>query len=252
MDSREAREILALYRPGGLDAADPRMAEALQQAQRDPELAAWLEQQSAANAAIRAKFKEIPVPTGLKHKIIIGQLEQTRVVRLPGTVKILAAAAAIVVLSAIAWFTFNRTQQDHYTFTTYRDRMSRSVQLGVPYMDMRSTNQSEIAAYCQSRGGPADVVLPANLQSLPGEGGAILLFNNQKVAMFCLNGTNSAGKNDLWVFVVDKSVLPDPPPAKPQFLQIANLMTASWTAGGKVFVLAAPGTEKDLQKYLSD
>lgn len=251
MDSREAKEILSLYRPGGTDLGDPKMAEALQLVQRDPELAAWFEQQCAVNAAIRAKFKAIPVPPGLKREIIVGQPDLARVVRLPKAVKILAAAAAIAVVSAIAWFSFNRAQ-DHYTFATYRDRMARKVQRGVPYMDMRSTNQAEIVAFCQSHGGPADIVLPANLQQLPGEGGSVLSFNGQKVTMLCLNAANGAAKNDVWLFIVDKSVLPDPPPNKLEFLQVANLMTASWTEGGKVFVLAAAGTGKDLQKFVSD
>ena len=252
MDSREAKEILLRYRPGGGDAGDPQMAEALQQVHRDPELAAWFEQQNAVHAAIRAKFKEIPVPPGLKREIIIGQAEQARVVRLPGVVKILAAAAAIVVLSTIAWFSFNRPE-NHYTFTTFRDRMTREIQRGVPYMDMQATNQADIIAFCQNHGGPTNVVVPANMAQLPGEGGSVLSFNNQKVTMLCLNATsptNGATKNDLWLFVVDKSVLPDPPPDKPEFLPVADLMTASWTDGGKVFVLAAAGSSKDLQKYL--
>jgi putative hemolysin len=251
MDSREAREILSLHRPGTLDDADPRMAAALEQARRDPELAAWFEQQSAVHSAIRAKLKAIPVPPNLKRDILLGQLEQTRVVRLPVALKFLAAAAALALLAALAWVSFHHPRNP-YDFATFRNRMARRVQRDSSYMDMTSTNQTEILDYCQQQGGPANIALPANLQPLEGEGGSVFPFNNRKVAMLCLNAASDGTKNDLWLFVVDKSVLPDPPPARPQFLQVANLMTASWTEGGKVFVLAAAGTPKDLQKYLPE
>jgi hypothetical protein len=42
MDSRQAREILLLYRPDSTDAADPLVAEALEVAKRDPELSGRL------------------------------------------------------------------------------------------------------------------------------------------------------------------------------------------------------------------
>ena len=45
MNTREAKEILQLYR-GPVDDADPQFREALTHAQRDPELAEWLREQT--------------------------------------------------------------------------------------------------------------------------------------------------------------------------------------------------------------
>lgn len=253
MDSRQAREILALYRPGSTDAADPRMAEALDQVKRDPELAAWFQEHCAVYTALRGKLKAIPVPPGLKRQIIVGRADHARIIPLPGAVKILLAAAAIVLLTTIVWFAFNNVRPSENTFALYRDRMARSVQrTATTYMKMVSTSQADVLAYFRASQRPADFALSKTLQQLPAEGGSAFTWQNHPVEMLCLNaGTDAAGnRNDLWVFVIDKNVMPDAPGATTQFRQVGNLMTASWSAGDKVYVLAGRGTDEDLKKYL--
>jgi hypothetical protein len=252
MDSRQAKEILALYRPGSIDAADPLMAEALDQARRDPELAAWFQEHCAVYTAIRGKLKSIPVPPGLKRTIIVERVEHGRVIPLPGAAKILLSAAAIFVLTAVVWFLFNAPPSQD-TFSRFRDRMARSVQRSTaPYMKMRSTNQLDIREYFRASNRPADFPLPQNLQQLPGEGGSVLTWNNHPVEMLCLNaGQDAAGRtNNLWVFVMSKSAVPDAPATGPQIVQVGRLMTASWTLGDNVYVLAGRGNGDDLKKYL--
>jgi hypothetical protein len=252
VDSRQAREILALYRPGSADAADPQMAEALDQVKRDPELATWFQEHCAVYTAIRAKLKAVPVPPGLKRQIIVGRADHARIIPLPGPAKILLAAAAVVLLTTLVWFTFN-TRPSENTFARYRDRMARSVQRASnQYMKMYSTNQTDVLAYFAANQRPANFALPKNLQQLPAEGGSAITWNNHPVEMLCLNaGTDASGHpNDLWVFVMDKNVVPDAPGAGAQFSQVGNLMTASWSAGDKIYVLAARGSTEDLKKYL--
>jgi hypothetical protein len=72
----EAKNILLLYRPGTADAEDPQIAAALALAKRDPELARWLEEHCARQEALRAKFRQITVPAGLKEQIISEQAAQ--------------------------------------------------------------------------------------------------------------------------------------------------------------------------------
>lgn len=251
MDSRQAREILVLYRPGTTDAADPRMAEALEQVKRDPELTAWFEEHCAVYAAIRGKLKEIPVPANLKRTIIIGRAEHARLIPLPGSAKILLAAAAIVLLTTVCWFVF-KVPRSPYTFARYRDRMARSVQRSTTaYMKMHSTNQADILQYFRASNVPADFPIPRSLEALPGEGGSVLSWDTHPVEMLCLNGGLDATghTNNLWLFVMDKSSVPDAPGNAPQYLQVGNLMTVSWTAGDKIYLLAGRGTEDELSHY---
>ena len=252
MDSLQARQILALYRPDTTDAADPLMAEALDQVKRDPDLAAWFDQHCAVHRAIRARLKSVPVPANLKREIIVARADHPRIthlgriIPLPPAAKILLAAAAVVVITAIAWFQFNSRPAEN-TFARYADRVVRSVQrAGAPYMQMYATNQSDVLTYFKSKDRPADFSLSDSLKQLPAAGGSAITWNNHPVEMLCLKG--NAG--NLWVFVMDKNVLPDAPGSKTQFRKIGNLMTASWSSGDKVYLLAAAGTDEDLKKYL--
>src|SRR5262245_31511689 len=103
MDSRQAREILLLYRPGTTDAADPQIAEALEFAKNDAELSAWFEQHCAVYSAIHNKFKGIAIPRDLKRKIIVERPPEPRMVQMPGVMKWLAAAAAVIILGIVSW-----------------------------------------------------------------------------------------------------------------------------------------------------
>jgi hypothetical protein len=69
MDNIAAKRILSLYREG-VDDDDPRFAEALDQAECDPELGEWLRQQQENYGSIRAKLRRIEPPAGLREKIL--------------------------------------------------------------------------------------------------------------------------------------------------------------------------------------
>src|SRR5215469_7832190 len=70
MTDNQAKEILKLYRPGTADAEDASFAEALALCERNPELKNWFTQHCALYSALRAKFKQIPVPEGLREQIV--------------------------------------------------------------------------------------------------------------------------------------------------------------------------------------
>jgi len=69
MNTREAKEILLLYR-GPIDDSDPQFHAALDWAKGDPELGQWLQEQTKCYDAIRAKLRGIEPPVGLSEKIV--------------------------------------------------------------------------------------------------------------------------------------------------------------------------------------
>jgi hypothetical protein len=69
MNTREAKEILLLYR-GAIDDADPQFHAALDYAKSDPELNQWLRQQTECYDTIRGKLRTIKPPLGLSEKIV--------------------------------------------------------------------------------------------------------------------------------------------------------------------------------------
>jgi hypothetical protein len=69
MNTREAKEILLLYR-GIIDDSDPQFRAALDYAKTDPELGQWLREQTECYDTIRAKLRTIEPPLGLSEKIV--------------------------------------------------------------------------------------------------------------------------------------------------------------------------------------
>jgi hypothetical protein len=69
MNTREAKEILLLYR-GPIDDSDPQFRAALAFAKSDPGLGQWLREQTKCYDTIRAKLRGIEPPRGLSEKIV--------------------------------------------------------------------------------------------------------------------------------------------------------------------------------------
>lgn len=103
MNNQEAKFILGAYRPDGRDATDPRFAEALAQASRDPELRAWLERQRKFDATLGHKLRELAPPPGLREAILAGtRVSAPAAPRRPWTHPAwLAAAAAVIAVGTI-------------------------------------------------------------------------------------------------------------------------------------------------------
>lgn len=249
MTRNEAKKILALHRPGMANETDPRMAEALELVQRDPELAAWFEQQKEVFDVIRAKLKAVPVPQGLRRQIIVEHAANTRILPLANRLLLVAAVAALVLLTGIICLKF--APNDETSFDSYRNRMTSMVQRS--YLMMNEKDQAKIRDYFGSKGAPTDYVVPKKLEKLPGEGGVVFTWNSHQVSLLCLDGATQPGdKNDLYLFMVNRSVLPSAPAPgkKPEFKNVSHLMTMTWTVGDKVYLLAGKGDEATLQKYL--
>jgi hypothetical protein len=250
MDSRQAKEILRLYRPGTLDALDPQIALALQEVQRDPALAEWFNQQCGVCIALRSKLKQIEVPPDLKRKILLGNLGRRRIISFPRPAPLLAAAAAVALLATVLWTVF--APKVDVRFSSYRERVSGDALRGYQ-MTKVSTNLEEIQAFLDEKKWPADYVLPRSLQQLVPEGCANLEWHNKKYSMLCFDaGKNKDGKTkELYLLVAPRAELQDVPVSdKPQFVRVHDqgILTASWAAGKNVYLLFGKG-EPDLAQY---
>src|SRR5690348_7512300 len=105
MDNREAKFILSAYRPGGQDASDPRFADALEQARRDPILERWFSESIAFDAAMTEKLRAAELPPNLRETILAG-VKASRPLRWSKPfVKwtIAAAVISIAVLGSLIW-----------------------------------------------------------------------------------------------------------------------------------------------------
>jgi hypothetical protein len=93
MNTREAKEILLLYR-GTIDDSDPQFRAALDYAKSDPELGQWLREQTQCYDTVRGKLRGIEPPLGLSEKIV-----RRRPIPFPGEWSRIVQLAAAVLIS---------------------------------------------------------------------------------------------------------------------------------------------------------
>jgi uncharacterized membrane protein YbaN (DUF454 family) len=239
----EAKQVLLLYRPGTADAQDPEVAAALALVKQDPELRRWFDQHCAFQQAMRRKVRQIAPPPGLKarilgaHKVIRSRVWWQNPVWL-------AAAAAVVLLATLALFWLRPRVPDQ--FADYQHRMVGAA-LRDYRMDVVTNNMEVVRRVLSEKGAPADYAVPPRLQQLALTGGGALRWRSNPVAMVCFErSTNQM----MYLFVIHRSALKDPPPAAPRVAKVNKLMTASWTQGDNSYVLAGPEDPEFLQKFL--
>lgn len=71
MDKAAIKTVLSAYRTGRQDAEDPVFAEALREVVKDPELAAWFEEEQRFDAQMVQTLRGVPAPAGLKERILL-------------------------------------------------------------------------------------------------------------------------------------------------------------------------------------
>jgi len=253
MSPQEAKQLLVLYRPGTADSRDPQIAEALELAGKDPELGIWLQTQSAAQAEIRSRLREVSPPPALREALlrlnpkITAESKVEEVVIKPrpwwGNAYVMAAAALaiLVLLVSSLWNKSPEAKQ----FAQFKARMVGTV-LREYRMDVATSDMREVRKYMASCGAPADYELGPGLSRLQVAGGGFLRWKDEPVSMVCMQ---RADKQMVYLFVMRKQVVPDPPPSLPAVEKLKGLKAASWSSGANSYILLAPEEENLEQNY---
>lgn len=251
MNVNEAKIVLLRYRPETADAEDPLVAEALALAKSDPELARWLAAHLAQQEGLRAKFKQIAPPAGLKEQII----SEHRASRQRAMARLLWASVAVLLLLlgtlAVLWHP--RSVPAENTLAIYQKQMVR-VALGGYAMDLLTNDLASIRTHLARSGAPADFSLPPPLQHTVVTGCAVREWQGANISLVCFRTGKPlppGSASDLWLFVVDRTAVTNAPAAaSPQLARVNRLMTATWTDGNQLYFLGVSGQEADIKKYL--
>lgn len=95
---------------------------------------------------------------------------------------------------------------------------------------------------------PSVAALPSAMADLELEGGCRLGWGGHKVALIC---AEAAEHHDVWLFLIDRSAVPDAPLQQgPQILKVGRMMTATWSADHLAYLLVVEGDEATLRLYL--
>lgn len=250
----EAKDILLSYRPGADDQQDPATREALRLAEQDAELGQWFAEHRARQSAIRAAFRSIQPPKGLREQILSERprLPVKHNFWKPATLILAGATLLFLTLIGIEWKR-HRDVQSELSFDSYRGRMVRGA-LRMYSMDLETNNLVAIRGYLGQRQARADYTLPAPLAETPTTGCGVLTWQGHRVSMICFDSgrpLKPGQKTDLFLFVLNQNAAGNAPKdAVPKIVPVNRMMTASWTEGDLTYILAAEGDEGFLRKFL--
>jgi hypothetical protein len=104
-----------------------------------------------------------------------------------------------------------------------------------------------VRRFLAAQGAPGDYELTKGLEHLALTGAGALRWRNNNVSMVCFN----RGDNEmLFLFVVQKSALKNPPPSSPELVREKGKICVRWSRGPKSYVLAGPEEAEFVKKYL--
>lgn len=231
MNSQEARILLEAYRPGGADQSNPRFAEALSQAQRDPELARWFADQRRFDAAVGEGLKAITAPEDLRETLLASRrIIRPALWRSTRARVALAAclAGAALIGAAMIW----RTPVE---FAELRNVLIKEAWDDEGHLTFASSDMTSIKSWLIRDGVNADFSVPDGLQGARPVGCRTVEVSGHRVPMLCL----ADGNRHVHLFVLDQADVSGlPQHGAPDFQKCGPWKTASWQKDGKTYVLA--------------
>jgi hypothetical protein len=249
MDNREAKFILNAYRPGGQDASDPRFAEALEQARRDPVLGQWFKESVAFDATVTEKLRAVAVPVDLRENILAG-VKISRPLRWSKPFIKLAIAAALISMATIGSLLWHETRPARLAgWQNEAVVVISSLVHDRSNFDAQSHNPAELVSWLHSNRAPAVQKLPSTLEKLESLGCKTFSWNGTPMSVICFMRPDGG----LIHLVATKATPATDRMAKgkPTFVQQGGWTTATWREGDKVYMLAMEGSPEQLRPYLS-
>lgn len=245
MNNDEAKFILSAYRPDGRDAADPQFAEALAQAERDPELRRWLEHQRAFDRVVADRLAAVAPPPGLREAILAGaRASQPR--RNWWTQPAWLAAAAAIALAALVGV-----------------RLARNTAAGGTLAELARLAVADIAeAHDQHDGFPAGLgdvqarLASATLPLTQASGVDIGELRRQKCRTVRVGGLEMFelcfNRDGTWfhLYVARRGASISGVSGLPVLAQRGDYTAAAWADARQVYALVARGGESALQRLL--
>ncbi len=199
--NESAKFVLSAYRPNGADAQDPVFHAALEQAARDPELAAWFKEQRSFDSLITDKLTEFQPPATLYSTIVAGLANRSPMRRF--TVRPLLSLAAVLVLSgAILLHFFAESGSRSRLMEQYQKANLTMLDSNPPFrLDLMTADFSRTQEYLAEMKAPCIPFLPSPLLDLPTAGCKTLHWQGQELSLTCFRLPSG---ELLHVFVIDE------------------------------------------------
>lgn len=261
MNSDEAKQILSAWRPHGPDAEDSVFSEALAAAADDPELTRWLGDTKEFDDSMRAALRAESPPDHLRDAI----LAEIKIANFPSATDGAAAtgyAGSVVVPARSAWarpsiwwalaaalvvfigstamlVTGGNGELTAEQFANGALEIAASGQIQLENME---ADPSALRSWLASKNSPHDFAIPAGLNGINPLGCQIFEIDGRSVSLMCFKLDDG---RIVHYFVIDSDNLEEPPGADPTFLDDRGFVAATWSQGGKTFVLTGSGLDRE-------
>jgi hypothetical protein len=246
VNREEAKILLSACRPNGADGNDLRLAEALALVQRDAELRAWFEAEQAADKAIAAKLKTVPLPDDLLERVRSGT--QARLAdrsRRPSFTLAMAASLALLGLVAALWLNRPPSVMPG-SFAAYRVDMAQFLR-EFPKLDITTDRLPEVRAWLTQQHPLTRANIPPEFQRFPSIGCRTVEWEGKKLALVCFMVEGQV----VHLFVMPRSAFPDAPlNPTPLFAKVGQQNTAGWSNGENLYLVVTQADEALLRKVL--
>jgi hypothetical protein len=244
MTKDEAKRILAAYRPGDQDRLDSYFAEALQQTEKDAELARWFAEEREFDRAVAAHLTSVPVPFALETRIL-ANMAPPKTSRLRWLAPLTAAAAAALILLALVISVSRKSVQHSGSVTDYQQEMMSFVKLPPP-LEMESLEIGPIKRWIAERNAPL-AEIPPGIAAVETMGCRILSFRGHTVTLICFCHGNTVAH----LFMVDRAALPALKPRKPPTVATqADWTVATWADEHYGYMVAVHDGPAAARQYL--
>lgn len=180
-----AKFVLHAYRPNGADAQDPAFRAALEQAARDPELAAWFKEQRSFDSFIVAKLAEFEPPATLYSAILAGIANRSSARQF--RIRPLLALAAVLFFSGaiLIPLMMERGPGSKMIEQFQRENLTMLNSTPDPELDLVTADFSHTQQYLAEKNVPSLPFLPERLRNLPTAGCKTLDWKGHEFSLTC-------------------------------------------------------------------
>ncbi len=249
----DPRLILSARRPSGQDDADPAIAGALASAENDPALREWIESERQTDAALVQKLRQVQPPPGLREAILAGAKVSRRGWRTwfekPAWRTFLnselLAVAALVLIFAVA------LGSRLFVGTPGTWQLAGAIEVAKIENEQRAIGHfsgdiQDIRMWLAGEACPAPASLPPQVRGLPIHGCSKHKWRGQPMSIICFD--LGRGKEVHLVTISRAEIPADPPFGAPEFAEINDYQTASWSEGEFAMMLIGKVPRADLEK----
>lgn len=254
MDNEQAKLILSAYRSSGEDRSDPFFVEALEQTRRDPALERWFEDQWKFDNAMHAALTSGTPPPHLRESLLLGKKvvsfeERNHQPRQswwqhPTAWVALAAAAIFLVGLAVLLAPARSSPMTAESFVQQTVHIKNSGQISLGRM---ARDTQVLKAWLASRNAPHDFTIPMPLEALTSLGCQTFSMDGNTVSLVCFTLDQD---HIVHLFVIDSDRLKNPPGNSPDFQLKDGITTATWSSGGRTFVLLGSHVDEETLRRL--